>query len=122
MENSSKKLQDIMSQIQIIYMDSKQKITFEKKLENYEKANLYINEAVQLIEKLQNDINNINNTKTDPAQIARVNQFIDMLSMNNPKFEEVLYIVQQLRAINAGLPTTTQITDNVEQEIIYDEQ
>jgi hypothetical protein len=117
-----KKLKDIMSQIQIIYIESKQKISIEKKLENYNKANLYINEAEKLLEDLINNIKNLNTTNVDKSQISKVNHYIELLTSSNPKFDEIYFIVEQLMGIISGVPSTTSIIDNIDQEVTYEEE
>ena len=124
MATSSKRLSDIMSEITMICVDSqnlKNRAGLEKKMEYYTKGNLLIDEATQLLTKLENDIARLDTTNADISQINRVNDLIDMLSEKNPRFDEVLYIVEQLRAISAGLPATMEFVDNIEKEIIYDE-
>jgi hypothetical protein len=110
-----------MSEISMICIDSQKKLTLEKKLENYTKGTLLISEANELIEKLQNEITNMDTSKINKTNFGKVNEYIDLLSVNNPNFDEVLYIIEQFRAINSGLPVTAQINDNIEQEVIYEE-
>lgn len=118
METSNKRLDNIMSQITLIYIDSQKKISLEKKLENYNKGNLLISEALHLIEKMQTDITNLAPSTVNKSQINKIGLYLEMLSMPNPKFDEIMYIIEQLTGVNSGLSTSTQIIDNVEQEVI----
>lgn len=120
METYTKRLNDIITQISIISIESQKKLSFEKKMENYNKGNLLINEATQLIEKLQDEIMNINTSKIDKSNISRLDEYINILSTNNPKFDEIIYIVKELYCMSSGLPLTAQINDNVDQEVIYE--
>lgn len=119
METSSKRLNNIMAQISMISIESQKKLTLEKKLENYTKGSLLINEATQLIEKMQDDIKNLDTSKIDKLNMVKINEFIKLLTTSNPNFDEVLFIVEQLRALSSDLPKITEITDNVDREIIY---
>lgn len=119
-----KRLNRIMDEISIISIDSqilgKKPQQMEKKLQNYIKGNLLIDEASQLIEKLENDVKKINITKIDRTQINDIDKYIDLLEISNPHFNEILYIIETLYANSVSLPTSMQITDNVDQEIIHE--
>ena len=52
--------------------------------------------------------------------LNKINELIKNLSSNNPHFDEILYTVQQLHAINSDLPTVAEIIENVDQEVIYE--
>lgn len=125
METSSKKLENILKDVDMILLDShnnsKFPVTLEKKLQNYKKGTLLIDEAVQLIENMKEEIKNLDTSKADKSQSSKINQFIDLLSIPNQKFDQVLYLVEQLHTICAGIPTTAQIHDIVDQEVIYEE-
>lgn len=121
METSSKRLSKIISEISLICIDSQKKLPLEKKLENYTKGNLLIGEATQLLEKMQNEITNIDTNKINKVNFAKIGELIDLLSTNNPRFDEVVYIVEHLRAISSELPITAQTNDNIDQEVIYEE-
>jgi hypothetical protein len=122
---SSKQLYDIMNEIRMIYIDSqnfgKKGVLLEKKLQNYTKGNLLIDQADQLIEKLEHDVQNLDMTKADKSNISKVKEYVDLLSRTNPRFDEILHMVEQLRAISAGLPKTAEAFDNIDQEVIYEE-
>ncbi|XWV24965.1 hypothetical protein QJ856_gp0814 [Tupanvirus deep ocean] len=126
METSSKRLNGIMEEIALISIDTqnlgKKPLQMEKKLQNYTKGNLLIDEATQLIEKLEQEIQNIDFSKADKSQINKVNEYIDLLQRTNPRFDEVMYIVEQLKAISSGLPLTTEIHDNIEQEVVHEHE
>ena len=78
-------------------------------------------EASQLIENLQNQISKLDTIKADNPRIEKINCFIDLLTNGNLDFDETMNIINELCAISAGIPTTTQIFDNIEQEVIYEE-
>ena len=126
MTTSSKRLNTIMNEIQMVYIDSqnlgKKPVQLEKKIQNYTQGTLLINEASELIEALEHEIQNLNMAKADKSLITKVNEFNDLLSRTNPRFDEVMYIVDQLRSIDAGLPINAEILNDIEQEIIYEEE
>jgi hypothetical protein len=126
METSSKRLDKILNEISTIYIDSHQSsktpTQLSKKLQNYTKGTLLIDEAVQLIEKLQEEIKNMDTTKADKSHSSKINQYIDLLSISNQKFDNVLNLVEQFRGICSGIPNSTEIFDNIDQEVIYEEQ
>ncbi|XWV26215.1 hypothetical protein QJ857_gp0861 [Tupanvirus soda lake] len=126
METSSKRLNSIMDEIALISIDTqnlgKKPLQMEKKLQNYTKGNILIEEATQLIEKLEQEIQNMDFSKADKSQINKVNEYIDILQRTNPRFDEVMYIVEQLKAISAGLPVTTEIHDHIENEVIHEHE
>ena len=122
MENSDQRLTGLMSDISLIYLESKEKQTLQKKLENYTNGMTLINEAKQAIESLQTQVANLDMGNADKTQIANANRLIEILSTPNLNFKEVMNIVQQLRQISAGLPNAPKITNNTEKEVIYEMQ
>jgi len=120
--SDSQRLNHIITQVKTIAIDShnhnhKNK-NLSKKLEDYNKTNILITEASRLIEKLENEIMAMNNVSAtnDPQIGNNIQEFIDLLSDSTINFDENMYIIEQLKLINAGLPTTTQIIDNVQQD------
>jgi len=125
METSEKRLNKIMSQIQMIYLDSQNSPkdkNMEKKIENYNKSSLLIGEASNLIDSLQKEISTMDTTNASRPEIERANQLVDMLTNSNPRFDEILHIVQQLRSISEGIPNSAKIIDNINNEIIHIEE
>lgn len=118
---TSKRLDKLIEQISAIYIESRNKQTLEKRLENYTQANLLITEANKLINDIQNFVVTLDMNKEDNSHIGKINEFIDMLSNNHLNFNETLSIVNQLMIISSGLPSDTQIQDNIQQEVIYEE-
>lgn len=125
MESLDKKLKNILDQISMIYLDSQKKQTLEKKLENYNKSNILINEASQLIELLKKEVININiqqPSDSSKQSHSKINEYISLLENRNPRFDEVLYIIQQLKSMETELNSTSKITDHVDNEVIYEEE
>jgi len=122
METSNKRLNNILNQIEMLYIDShNNKLSLQRKLENYNKSSIFITQATQLIEKMQSEIQNLDTSKIDNSQNSKINELINMLSIKNTNFDQVIYIVEQLRAISSGQPIATEIIENVDQEVIYEE-
>ena len=122
LNNSEKKLREKIEEIRTIYLDSKQAQPIGKKYQNYQKMNILVNNAKQFIESLQKEISEIEPPKNDKLNLSKVNELVDLLSMPNLKFDEVLYIVSELKKISARLPKTAHITNNIEKEVIYEEE
>lgn len=120
---TSKRLNDIMSEIKLIYLEcqEKNKVSLQKKYENYNKSVLLINEAKQLIDSLQKEITSLDTSKADKSQVCNANKLIDLLSVPNLNFAELLDITKELKNICAGLPNMAQVINNVAEEIMYEE-
>lgn len=121
MENSDK-LTEIMSDLEFIRLDSQKRLTLQKKSENYNKGTILLNEAYLLIDALQAEIDNLDTSKMDSSEIKNTKKLIDLLSMPNLNFKELMYISKQLKSISSGLKTTATITDNIENQVIYEEE
>ena len=79
-------------------------------------------EAKDLIDLLKIEISNLDTSKVGKTQQSNIKKLEELLSCPNLNYDELMKIVQQFRSISAGLPTTTEIKDNVEKEVmIYDE-
>ena len=120
-DSASKRLNQIINDISGIYADSTRKITFKKKLENYATVSVLITEATRLIENLQEQITALDTSTANVDHIDRINEYCDLLT-RNINFDETMHITRELFAISLGIPTTSDIFDNIEDEIIYEEQ
>lgn len=116
-ESIYKRLQNLLSQINLIYIDSQKKISLEKKMEIYNKGSALIVEAESLIETIQANLADLGkNGNTN--DFSKINEYADLLSIPNQNFDQVLYIVEKLCELNRALPTTAKIFDNVENELV----
>ena len=123
MENSDQRLVNLMTDINLIYLEAKEKKTdLQKKLEHYTNGITLISEAEQLLDLLQNQIAGLDMTKADKSQVGNAKSLIETLSIPNLNYKELINIVQQLKQISAGLPNTPKITDNMEKDALYEEQ
>lgn len=125
-ESSCKRLGKIMQEAWLIYTNSRGNLTYSKKKENKEKLCILFNEATLLFEKLQAEITSIDTTtdqftKADASLVNKVNEYNDLLSKNT-NFDETMQILQELFSINSGIPSKSEIFDNVEDEIMYEIQ
>jgi len=91
-------------------------------LENYNKGIILIGEAKQLIDSLQKEINSLDTSNMAPSQTGDVNRLISLLEIPSLNFREVMTIVQELRSISAGVKTASNVTNNIEGQVIYEEQ
>ena len=125
LEANSKRLDQIMKDIDSIYINSKNpagKLTMEKKLQNYNKINGMVEEATQLLNKMEMDVQKMECGQMDQTQNMKMNDWLEMLSNGHLAMRETIYIVEQLQAMLLGLSSETEFVDNVDQEIIYEEQ
>lgn len=109
------------------------KLTLEKKLELCNKSKELINEANQIIVKMQNEISNLNISTSHEAQPNLCDDIINILENPHVNFNEILDIVKQLQSIKQSIPTSAEIINNFEndtnfeksnktdQDVIYEE-
>ena len=120
--NNNKKLTDLMNEISVMYVESIGTLTMQKKMENYNKASIMIEEAEKLIDTLQKEITDLPQNKITKIKMSRIiNELVKFLEAPQLKFSEVLSIVQELRTICNSLPTSVHVSNNLEQEIVYEE-
>lgn len=120
-ENSEQKLVKLINAINIIYIDSNKKSNLKSKLENYRKANILINEANNVIDQIQKDVQDIDISKIDRASNVNIDIFKDIINNGNPNIREVVYAIGQLKSIFTGIPSTQEIINHVDREVIYEE-
>ena len=122
MENSEKRLVELMDEIGYIYVQSKNEQSLQKKLENYQNGMLLIDEAKKKLDDLQGEIVSLNMINGDKTLMANMKKLEELLSPNL-NFKEVMYIVAELKKIANGLPTTANINNNTQNEVvIYEEE
>ena len=96
MENFNK-FNEIRTQLNLFYLEIiNKKLTLEKKLELREKSKYLVNEAKQLIMKMQNEISNMNSNTMNNSQTDLNDCMINILENPHVNFNEVLDIVKQL--------------------------
>lgn len=122
METFNEKLGKIITDIELLYIDSKNvsktPLSTEKKYQNYLKGSILIEEATRLLDKLQDEITKLDTSQADTSQISKINEYIDLLSKPGLSFDNVLQIVQDLKSISKGLPVGTKVHDYIEKEIV----
>ena len=122
METYEQKLISLISEIDLIYIESKRKLPLTKKYENYNKIILLVGEAKKLIDLMQIEISNLDTSKVNKSQDSNLDRLIELLSLPNLNFTNLMAIDEQFRSISAGLPVSAEINDNVEKEVmIYDD-
>ena len=98
-----------------------EKVSFEKKIELYRKANILISEAKRSIEILQTEMKKLENMENiedkdiNPQEIVNL---IDLIDVPNPNFKEIVYIIRKLLSIQKKIPDTLEMTDAVEKNVI----
>ena len=121
MTTPSKRLENIMSDLMMICIESKKNLTMEKKLVNKDKAVLLVGEATELIEQMETEISKLDGSHVHPSQNYNLDRLVELLA-NNSNFDETLYVAGQLKNISSGIASTVDVIDNIEDEVIYEEQ
>lgn len=127
-EMTNKRFEQIIKDINIIQLDFQTpgiRPTMEKKLQSYNKINKLVDEASQLLNRLETDVLKMETKVTNALQFGKINHWLEMLSNNkSPKVGEIIYIVEQFKAMQQEISSAPEIVDNVEQdqEIIYEEE
>lgn len=115
---SDRELRRLITEIKSIYCDYHgKKISLSKKIENYRKSYLLIQQAEHIIDELKQEMGKINteHAKTDIKYVADLTALLEMPHL---KFDEILYIVNQLRAMSNGLPIDASIVEHVETAVV----
>jgi len=126
-ETNSKRLARIEDELSLIYINSRENLSFEKKLESYSQANSFNEEGSRIIDNLQAEISSLTFNDLNPKEnapvisINKINEYIDLLS-NNINFDEAMHIAKEFYAISLGIPTCSEIIDDINEEVIYEEQ
>jgi hypothetical protein len=122
MTTTYKRLSDLQTEIADIYkVYQLENMALSKRIELYNKATMMITEARKLLADLKNEIAATDVTKSvTKNDIANMNKWTDMMSYPNLNFDELLEMVNNIKMISNGLPTTAKIIDNVEHEVIHD--
>jgi hypothetical protein len=123
--STEKQLCDLITQIEIIYTDYNNTNTPAKKIQSYKKCEILLKQAKTLIEELKSEIIMLDQ-RAIPVdkgvnQAERANVLVDLIQIPNTNFDSVRKIIEELKSIYNGLPTSTVVIDNVESEIVYDE-
>lgn len=123
MSDLNKKLSEIYDELSALYIEFNElgvhkQMTMEKKLSYYNRSNLLINEAKNILGELESRIDNIDMTNATPSQNTSVNKLVEILNMN-PTFDQTLGIVAELENVFSKI-TTVEVVDNIETDILYD--
>lgn len=125
MDDDFKKLEQLRKEMEMIVVDSKNphmKQTMEKKLQDYNRICALVEESTQLLNRMEMEINKINENHIDQIQNSKINDWLEML-MNKDRelrIDEIYYIVEQLQAMLNSVSSETEISDNINPEIIYE--
>lgn len=109
------RLNTIMMDISLLYVESKKSSSLENKVELYNKGSILIKEGERLLENLENVVENIN--IDDEKSKIDINNIIRLLSLPNISFEEVTGIIKDLTIKNKEISNDIEIID-IDNEII----
>lgn len=102
MENFDKKLDNLMTQLETLQLGDTIKLPFSKKIELYQKAFPLIEEANQLLEKLQTEIRNLKPQKIVDSQM-NLESMRDLLLSGKLNFRELIILAQQLINLKSAM-------------------
>lgn len=122
MENTELKLNGLIADIKALQLESMETKHMHKKHENYNKGALLIAEAKKCLDKLQEEIKNLQLVDVSKNDVRMIDQLIDLLDVPNPKITEILYVVTQLKSFESIMPTKAHITNDIQNEIIHIDQ
>jgi hypothetical protein len=113
--DSENQLRDLLNEITILYTDTLNTDTTQKnKIKNYREGTTKITTAVELLEKLKSDINDIDTQNQATVQMDRTKEFIELLQLPGFRFNEIITTTNMLKKISTGLTTPVTIDNHVE--------
>ena len=119
MENLNNQLNNIKSQIDLIYDEFKNKISDDNKIELYQKSKILHEQANKILIKIENLIKNMDIEKFEKnIPISKVIEYLNLISTPHLSFDELLFIVKELQTFIMMQPMEAEIIDNIEEHII----
>lgn len=117
MEIHEKRYSNIIEQLQLLAIQTKSHNDLYKKDEDYLNAKKLIDEANIYLDSLEDKIKNINISSIQNITQS-IDDYIKMIDIPNPKFNEIIYVITHLQALYNKLPSSVQIIDNIENDMI----
>lgn len=117
MEIQEKRYYNIIEQLQLLVIQSKSHNDLYKKDDDYINAKKLIDEANIYLNSLEDRVKNINISSIQNISQS-IDDYINMIDVPNPKFNEIIYVITHLQALYNRLPSSAQIIDNIENDMI----
>lgn len=117
MEIQEKRYSNIIEQLQLLAIQTKSHNDLYKKDEDYLNAKKLIDEANIYLDSLEDKIKNINILSIQNITQS-IDDYIKMIDIPNPKFNEIIYVITHLQALYNKVPSSVQIIDNIENDMI----
>ena len=117
MEIQEKRYSNIIEQLQLLAIQTKSHNDLYKKDEDYLNAKKLIDEANIYLDSLEDKIKNINISSIQNITQS-IDDYIKMIDIPNPKFNEIIYVITHIQALYNKLPSSIQIIDNIENDMI----
>lgn len=117
MEIQEKRYYNIIEQLQLLAIQSKSHNDLYKKDDDYLNAKKLIDEANIYLNSLEDRVKNINISSIQNSSQS-IDDYINMIDVPNPKFNEIIYVITHLQALYNRLPSSAQIIDNIENDMI----
>lgn len=121
MENLEQRLTSILvalEKLPIVISDTKH---VHQKHMLYQQGLQYLAEANKILDSLQREVSNV---KFDSEKLSYklLNDLLLLVNSAQLKWDEIVYIIKQLKIAETSVPTTAKITDNLDKEVIYVER
>lgn len=117
--NTGKRLDKIITDLELMYVESKGNIPIKQKFETYKRATVLNTEALYLLEKIRSEVMNLNCDNIDMAQVTNINHYIGLLNEKN-SIDEILQIISRLTAISKSIPNTIVVNDNINKNAVHE--
>ena len=120
---NEQRLNSKLDEIALIYANYNKNAKPVEQIENYTKCGILITEAKRLIEELKIEIINMEkiSKKASVEEMKQARNLIELCQLPGLNFSQLKQIIESLRELHNGIPTTAIINEGVEEEIIYDE-
>lgn len=116
-----KKLDGIINEMSLIYVNSLKKLSMSKKMEYYQKSIILIDEATKLFDEIENKISNLDTVALNQTNNLKLENLNNLLYKNGCTFSEASFVIEQLLAMDKNLPKHSEIIDNMEKQGMYEE-
>ena len=121
MEEYSKKLTEIFNNLQTLYIEQKVSnipMTLEKKLELFHKNSVLINEANDLITKMDALVADVTVNNFNPQLLNNIDTYTELLE-ENLNINELMYILSNLQTMS--LKTSTCVVEDINNDVFYEQ-
>ena len=120
MNDSSKKLEENINNMCLMYSDNKNADSVQK-IKNYKLGKLILKESNMILDEMIHNIRNVTLTEPDSNTIDKIDEYMKLASNLKMNFPELMYVYSQLLSINDKQYDGNDILSGLENDVIYDE-